>query len=136
MAASLFIVIEGEDPGFDTFVNGQALARNEDALEQLAEMLQSPHLLNFFSADANSMALLEQEGYKLPTSVDDLPPTQWFQAAEGAAAIVTLRDYLAANPRYLKDDTAAVVQEMDEYLTVLMKAADRRLRWHLAVSWR
>ena len=27
MAASLYIVVEGEDPGFDTFVNGRSLAR-------------------------------------------------------------------------------------------------------------
>jgi len=40
MAASLYIVVEGEDPGFDIFVNGHALARNEDALERLAESLR------------------------------------------------------------------------------------------------
>jgi hypothetical protein len=40
MAASLYIVVEGEDPGFDIFVNGQALARNEDALEDVAARLK------------------------------------------------------------------------------------------------
>lgn len=39
MAASLYIVAEGEDPDFDIFVNGHALARKEDALERLAERL-------------------------------------------------------------------------------------------------
>jgi hypothetical protein len=56
MAASLYIVVEGEDPGYDIFVNGQALARNEDALERLAERLHVTPLLEFFSADENSMA--------------------------------------------------------------------------------
>src|SRR5437016_6222649 len=32
MAASMYIVVEGEDPGFDIFVNGRSLARHEDAL--------------------------------------------------------------------------------------------------------
>jgi hypothetical protein len=36
MAASMYIVVEGEDPGYDIFVNGRALARHEDALERLA----------------------------------------------------------------------------------------------------
>ena len=36
MAASMYIVVEGEDPGFDTYVNGRALARHEDSLEKLA----------------------------------------------------------------------------------------------------
>src|SRR5882757_3179627 len=58
MAASLYIVVEGEDPGFDIFVNGHALARNEDTLERLAERLRVHPLLEFFSADENSMALL------------------------------------------------------------------------------
>jgi hypothetical protein len=48
MAASLYIVVEGEDPGFDIFVNGHALARNEDALERLAERLHVAPLLEFF----------------------------------------------------------------------------------------
>ena len=54
----MYIVVEGEDPGFDIFVNGQALARNEDALEKLAARLKTRPLLEFFSADHNSMALL------------------------------------------------------------------------------
>src|SRR5271165_6178401 len=62
MSASMYIVVEGEDPGFDIFVNGHALARNEDALERLAERLSVPPLLEFFSADRNSMALLLDQG--------------------------------------------------------------------------
>ena len=42
MAASIYIVVEGEDPGFDIFVNGQAVARNEDAIERLAARLHAP----------------------------------------------------------------------------------------------
>ena len=32
----MYIVVEGEDPGFDIFVNGRALARYEGAIERLA----------------------------------------------------------------------------------------------------
>jgi hypothetical protein len=61
MSASMYIVVEGEDPGYDIFVNGHALARNEDALEKLALRLGVKPLLEFFSADQNSMALLLEE---------------------------------------------------------------------------
>jgi len=61
MAASMYIVVEGEDPGFDIFVNGRALARNEDALERLAVNIGARPLIEFFSADENSMALLIEE---------------------------------------------------------------------------
>ena len=62
MGATLYIVVEGDDPGFDIFVNGRALARNEDALEKMAQRIGIKPLLEFFSADENSMALLLEEG--------------------------------------------------------------------------
>ena len=58
----MYIVVEGVDPGFDTFVNGRSLARHEDALEKLALSLGVRPLIEFFSADENSMALLIEEG--------------------------------------------------------------------------
>ena len=78
MAASLYIVVEGDDPGFDIFVNGHALARNEDALERLAERLRVSPLLEFFSADENSMALLLEQGAGNPDWASHLPKPQWF----------------------------------------------------------
>jgi len=83
MAASLYIVVEGEDPGFDIFVNGHALARNEDALERLAERLNVHPLLEFFSADENSMALLLEQGAADPEWARHLPQPQWFDASDG-----------------------------------------------------
>ncbi|HET8638130.1 MAG TPA: hypothetical protein VFL96_14875, partial [Acidobacteriaceae bacterium] len=74
----MYIVVEGEDPGYDIFVNGHALARNEDALEKLATRLRVKPLLEFFSADENSMALLLEEGAGDPEWAKTLPPPQWF----------------------------------------------------------
>jgi hypothetical protein len=78
MGATLYIVVEGEDPGFDIFVNGRALARNEDALEKMAQRIGVKPLLEFFSADENSMALLLEEGAGDPEWAKTLPPPQWF----------------------------------------------------------
>ena len=58
----MYIVVEGEDPGFNIFVNGRALARYEGAVERLALELGVRPLLEFFSADESSMALLIEEG--------------------------------------------------------------------------
>ena len=77
MGATLYIVVEGEDPGFDIFVNGRALARNEDALEKMAQRIGIKPLLEFFSADENSMALLLEEGAGDPEWAKTLPPPQW-----------------------------------------------------------
>ncbi|HEY1984007.1 MAG TPA: hypothetical protein VGG85_01275 [Terracidiphilus sp.] len=136
MAASLYIVVEGEDPGFDIFVNGHALARNEDALERLAERLKVRPLLEFFSADENSMALLLEQGAGNPEWARHLPQPQWFTPANGLLTVRALLDFFGTMPSALGSETAAVISELRDYERVLTKTAQRHLRWHLAVSWR
>jgi len=136
MAASLYIVVEGDDPGFDIFVNGQALARNEDALERLAERLRVTPLLEFFSADENSMALLLEQGVASPEWASHLPQPQWYDAPDGLLTVCALMEFLAANPAALGSETQPALAELREYERVLRKTAQRRLHWHIAVSWR
>jgi hypothetical protein len=135
MSASLYIVVEGEDPGFDIFVNGRAMARNEDLLDKIAERLHVKPLLDFVSADENSMALLLEVGAGDPAWAETRPPPQWFEPNDGLLSVCTLLDYLQRNPTALGFDTRAVVRELEEYERVLRKTADRDLRWQLAVSW-
>jgi hypothetical protein len=136
MAASLYIVVEGDDPGYDIFVNGQALARNEDALERLAERLNVKSLLEFFSADENSMALLLEQGAASPDWARHLPQPQWFEAPDGLRTVRTLIGFLSGSPTALGSETQPVLAELREYERVLHKTAKRGLHWHVAVSWR
>ncbi len=136
MAASLYIVVEGDDPGYDIFVNGQALARNEDALERLARRLNVRPLLEYFSADENSMALLLDQGAGNAEWAQHLPEPQWFSASEGLHSVSALIDFLAADPAALGSETHPVLSELREYERVLRKTAQRGFRWHIAVSWR
>jgi len=136
MATSLYIVVEGEDPGFDIFVNGQALARNEDALERLADRLHVTPLLEFFSADENSMALLLEQGGGNPEWARHLPQPQWYSAPDGLLTVRALMDFLIVDPAALGSETQPVLIELREYERVLRKTAQHRLRWHVAVSWR
>lgn len=132
----MYIVVEGEDPGFDIFVNGRTLAQNEDGLEKLALRLGVKPLLEFFSADENSMALLLEEGAGNPEWAKSLPPPQWFTGEEGLATVRALLDYLREAPGAFGADTTLVIRELEQYETVLTKTAERELRWQLAVSWR
>jgi hypothetical protein len=136
MAASFYIVVEGEDPGFDIFVNGHALARNEDTLERLAERLKVRPLLEFFSADENSMALLLEQGAGNPEWAQHLQQPQWFDPTEGLITVRALRDFFRTVPAALGSETAQVVSELREFERVLRKTTERDLSWHLAVSWR
>jgi hypothetical protein len=136
MAASMYIVVEGEDPGFDTFVNGRSLARHEDALEKLALRLGVRPLIEFFSADENSMALLIEEGAGDQELLRKLPPPQWYPPTDGLKTVQALLQALRDDPQQLGSEGKQVLSELKEYAEVLEKAGDREMRWHLAVSWR
>ena len=136
MAASMYIVVEGEDPGFDIFVNGRSLARNEDAIERLALRLGVRPLIEFFSADENSMSLLIEEGAGNQELMRRLPPPQWYSPADGLSTVQALLDALMDEPQQLGTEGEQVIAELMEYARVLKKTRDRKMRWHLAVSWR
>ncbi len=132
----MYIVVEGEDPGFDTFVNGRALARHEDAVEKLALSLKVRPLIDFFSADENSMSLLIEEGAGNQELVKKLPAPQWYFGAEGLDTITALLGVLREEPHKLGTEGPQVLEELEDYERVLRKTEERGLRWHLAVSWR
>jgi len=132
----MYIVVEGDDPGFDIFVNGRALARHEDAIEKLALSLGVRPLIDFFSADETSMSLLIEEGAGNAELIKRLPPTQWYFGAEGLSTVDALIASLSGEPHKLGSEGPQVLEELQEYARVLRKTDERGLRWHLAVSWR
>ena len=132
----MYIVVEGEDPGYDIYVNGRSLARHEDALERLALHLGVRPLIEFFSADENSMSLLIEEGAGNPDLIKRLPPPQWYAAGDGLATVEALLQTLRDEPQQLGSEGVQVVAELEEYARVLRKAGQVGDRWHLAVSWR
>ena len=136
MAAAMYIVVEGEDPGYNIYVNGRMLARHESVLEQLAGRLGVAPLLEFFSADENSMALLIEEGAGNPELLPRLPPPQWYCAADALKSVRPLIAAVEQQPELFGADGAELLGELREYELVLQKTAERGLRWHLAVSWR
>ena len=109
----MYIVVEGEDPGFDIFVNGHALARNEDALEKLAMRLGGD-----------------------PEWARTLPPPQWFSPEDGLTTVKALLNSLRDAPGTLGSETQQVTTELADYVRVLEKTAQYNLRWQLAVSWK
>jgi hypothetical protein len=132
----MYIVVEGEDPGFDIFVNGRALARYESALERLAMSLGVRPLIEFFSADENAMSSLIEEGAGNAELIKSLPPPQWYSGGDGLETVVALRDALRDEPHKLGTEGPLVLEELEEYVRVLEKTERRGLRWHLAVSFR
>jgi hypothetical protein len=132
----MYIVVEGEDPGYNIYVNGRTLARYESAVESLAHSLGVKPLLDFFSADQNSMALLIEEGGGNPGILKQLPPPQWYDPTDGLETVEALIAALEEDPHQLGTEGPEVLSELREYAIVLRKTIERGLRWHLAVSWK
>ena len=131
----MYIVVQGEDPGYDIFVNGRALARNEDALEKVALGLGIRPLLEFFSADENSLPLLIEAGGNERRLLEKMQPPQWYSAEEGLKTVNALIAALSDAPHSIGSDGPVALSELLEYRVVLEKTAERGLKWHLAVSW-
>lgn len=132
----MYIVVQGDDPGYDIFVNGRALAQHEDALEKLAVKVGVKPLIEFFSADENLMALLVEGGAGDASLMKQLPPPQWFRGEDGLLTVRALIEALQDEPQVLGSEGVLVLEELREYEVVLRKTAERGTRWHMAVSFR
>ena len=93
-------------------------------------------MIEFFSADENSMSLLIEEGAGNPELMRRLPPPQWYAAGDGLKSVQALVECLKDDPQQLGTEGPQVLAELQEYVQVLEKTMRSGLRWHLAVSWR
>lgn len=138
MSLALFIVLDDPEPGFDTFVDGKALASAADDLNDLCEeeglapldsfVGQSESELEGFSDDRRD----ENEDDDDPWGQEDAEDeADWWDAAEGVAWINAVMELIEENPDAL-DDADGVLADLGEFLHVLEKAQAARIRWHFA----
>ncbi len=146
MGAALFIVAERTVEGLDTFVDGKAPARCRPAgakrrfgkasarhLEHLAREAGVRPLMEFFSMSPESFeALIADEGVEPPPG--ELPPEQWFPAAEGLATVRGLLAYLTSHPE-AADEVDRLIGDLRQFEDVLGRLDDEGARWHLAVDF-
>jgi len=133
MGAALFITLRREIPDFDAFVNGKALSEAERKLERIANELSVTPLMDFFSQDAGAAAdFIEAEGGD-PDDIE-LPDEAWFDAADGLSTVNALLEHISNNADVVRDSTA-VLSDLREFQTVLKRAADENVEWHLEVDF-
>ena len=122
MSAAFYPVIERHDKT-DPPVDGKALSRDSDLLERVAVAAGVVPLLEFTSIESDDYGLLEEAGV-------DMPPAQWFSAADGLKTVRALR--LGVEQTRTGDE--ALSADLQALENVLMWADERGLRWHLAVD--
>ncbi|RZS31874.1 hypothetical protein [Corticibacter populi] len=144
---ALYIVLNAEEPGFDTFVEGRAVAQAIDDLTGLCEVAGLPLPDEFVGQAADELDEWDEDEDEDEDEADPFdgeegspdddedapaePAGQWFAASEGVAYVQALIELAEENADGL-EDLDGVLADLRDYLQVLEQAQAARLRWHFA----
>jgi hypothetical protein len=124
MSSALYIVLDREVPGLDTFMNGKALAAAEEVVTAQCECLGVRDLWSFYSVDpldvADPLDDLDDEVGSMTES--------WFPPTDGLATIRALREALRGKA------VSAVLEDLGDMERILAEAERAGARWYLAVD--
>lgn len=121
MSTAYFIVLDNEDPGFDSFVDGKMLTKHLDQVNTVATELGLKTFEDYAFQD-----LSEFGG-------PDMEP-QWFDAHEGKQWASALLAHLQKHPE-LVSESIAVCEDLEDYIRVFNEAGARGCRWHLELDF-
>lgn len=126
MGAAYFIALDNEEPGFDTFVNGKAVAVARDAICDITKKLGLKDIDDLTSFDE------WDDEFDLPEEYRE-PETPWFDAQEGTRWVSAVRDYITANEGAVPE-REAVLADLGEYETLLNRAHEIGAKWHFSMD--
>ena len=131
MSVAYYVVLDVEEPGFDTFVNGKAIAHASDELNRLCDMNELPRLDSFIGQSIDEFSELLGEELELLQGNDG--EAKWFEPSDGIALIESIVSAIKRRPDSVSSPEA-VFDDLAEYRTVLEKARDIKAKWHLALD--
>jgi hypothetical protein len=136
MSTAFFIVLDKEDPGFDTMVNGKFLSRDSKGLGKVARSLGIPTLDDYVSYSPDEARAMMADLGTDPDTIEsmDLPEQKWFQPQEGLDLVTKLTAHLQANPSAVKN-AIGVLADLQEFKEVFEKARLINARWNLQVDY-
>lgn len=129
MSVAYYIVLDNDAPGFDPFVNGKALAHEEN-LVALCKKLGLRTLDDFVVMSQDDLSDWLEEDIDQPVGEED----QWFTADEGLEFVAALSAHIKAHPKTVKD-AAGCLEDLAEYSAVLEKARLADVKWRLNLDF-
>ncbi len=132
MSVAYYVVLDVEEPRFDPWVNGKAVAHAVEELDALCQQSGLQTLDSFLGQAMEDIADMLDEDIELPDGDDGL--AKWFEPAEGIALIESIVSVIQQNPTSLSS-SAEVLEDLAEYQTVLEKARGIKARWHFALDF-
>jgi len=131
MSVAYYIVLDNDEPGFDPFVNGKAIAHAIEELDQLCEQAGLPRLESFIGQSAEDVAELLGEDIDWPE--DEEAEHVWHTADSGIAYIEALI-HAIRNMQHGSQASDEVLEDLEEYKNVLEQAKEVGAKWHLALD--
>lgn len=125
MSVAYYIVLDNDEPGFDTFVNGKALAQEKN-LESLCKRLGLKIFEDFMSMSGEDILDMLGDVVELPEDMKE----EWFTPDEGLTYFSTIAGHIEASPSSVLDPEGCL-EDLTEYTDVLTKAKKIGARWHL-----
>jgi hypothetical protein len=132
MSVAYYIVLDKDDPGFETFVNGKAVAHALEELDALCDQAGLPKLENFMGQSMDEFAELLDDDIELPAG-EEFQAT-WFEPEDGIVFIDTLVQAIRSDPGAVSD-REEVLEDLSEYKNVLTQTAAIAAKWHLAIDF-
>ena len=136
MGGAFFIVLDREDPGFDTMVNGKFLSQNATQLEKIARSLGVPPLEEYVSySPEQARGMMEDLGTD-PLEIEgmELPEQKWYEPHEGLDWVSKVSAQVRADPSSVRN-SEGVLADLDEYRTVFDRARSIKARWNLRIDF-
>jgi len=130
MSSALYIVLDREVPGLDTFMNGKALAAAEEVVTAHCERLGVRDLWSFYSVDPLDVAdrLDDVDDFGDLDGREPAAAEAWFPVTEGLVTVRALRGALPGQTG------TAVLEDLGDMERILAEAERAGARWYLAVD--
>jgi hypothetical protein len=109
MSLAHFISLQNKAPGFDTFVNGKAVAHECEALEALALEMGVTPIMQFYGK-------------------------KWHHPDKGLETVHALLKGVADNPSSVKDPEY-VREDLKQWEEVLLKAKEANIKWKMKIDY-
>ncbi len=136
MSAAFFIVLDREDPGFDTFVNGKFLSQDSKKLDMVARSLGLRPLGEYISYSPEEAREMMEELGTDPDEIEgmEVPEKTWYDPQEGLDWIQKVCAHLEVNPSAVQN-AEGVLADLEEYRSVLEQAKASGAKWCLQVDF-
>jgi len=128
MGVAYYIVLEKNIPDKDLYIDGKALAEEEETLKEIAHSQGVKDLMSFFSASLDEVEDFFDEYCDI-----EIPETEWFSPDEGLATVRAILDYMEMD-RDGFIHRESLLDDLKNFEAILLKAQTYNIKWHLAID--